>query len=142
MPTNQRVEKLIGSELLAGILTLMPDHGRIAGKEKLHDLFYQIKRHYSILKEFEGFDTRWPQVWSKRLDEAFGWLSLFKVVRYDGEFHAFGITKSAGKCIKEEILPRFSVEQILQACEIADIISKSIVCHCNWCETIKKSPRM
>src|SRR3989344_1865127 len=95
-------DKITTSELLAGILALVPDRGRIAGKEKLHTLFYELRLHHDILKEFYGFDTRWPQVWSEKLDEAFRWLSVSRTIKKDGEFYAFGITQDATDIVKEK----------------------------------------
>src|SRR3989344_8168847 len=106
-------DKITTSDLLAGILALVHDRGRIAGKEKLHTLFYELRPHHDILKEFDGFDKRWPQVWSEKLDEAFRWLSVSRTIMQDGEFHAFGITKDAIEIIKEKTLSRFTTEQIL-----------------------------
>jgi len=42
----------------------------------------------------------------------------------------------------EKILSRFTTEQILDAREIARIISERIVCKCGWCRTIGEFPRM
>jgi len=135
-------DKITTSELLAGILALVTDRGRIAGKEKLHTLFYELRPRHDILKEFDGFDTHLPQVWSEKLDEAFRWLSVFRIIKQDGEFHAFGLTKDATEIVKEETLMRFTTEQILDLREVARIISERIVCKCSWCRTISQSPRM
>lgn len=70
MLTDKFGETITTSDLLAGILALLPDNGRIAGKEKLHTLFSELRSQYAILREFDGFDTRWPQVWSEKLDVA------------------------------------------------------------------------
>ena len=51
-----------------------------------------------------------------------------------------GFAKGLG--VKEKILSRFTTEQILDAREVARIISERIVCKCDWCRTISKSLRM
>ncbi|KKT29342.1 hypothetical protein A3G55_00105 [Candidatus Giovannonibacteria bacterium RIFCSPLOWO2_12_FULL_44_25] len=142
MLTDKFGEKITTSELLAAILALVPDFARIAGREKVHTLFGELRAYHPILREFDGFDTRWPQVWSEKLDEAFRWLSLSRMIKQDGEFHAFGITQDATEIVKEKILSRFTTEQILDAREVARIISERIVCKCDWCRTISKSLRM
>jgi len=123
-------EKITTSDLLAGILALVPDFARIAGREKVHTLFEELRTYHPVLREFDGFDKRLPQVWSEKLDEAFRWLSLSCVVRDDGEFHSFGVSRSGSEYIKEQILPRFTPEQILEMREIARIICARITCDC------------